>query len=68
MAELVRGHRAGGFVLFQDEDGLRHAVRAAGVLALSDGDQDGGLTIMQMPGNRALVIRRSLDEVLSWFH
>lgn len=67
MADLVTGHRIGGFVLFQDDDGLRHAVRAAGVLALSEGDHDGGITIMQMPGNRAVVIRRSLDEVLSWF-
>ena len=56
----------GGFVLFKEEDGLRHADRAAGVLALSDGDH-GDITIMQMPGNRAVVVRQSLDEVLSWF-
>lgn len=68
MPDLVTGCRVGGFVLFKDEDGLRHAVRAAGVLALSDGDHNSDVTIMLMPGNRAVVIRQSLDEVLSWFH
>ena len=68
MPDLVTGQRVGSFVLFKDDDGLRHAVRATGVLALSDGDHHGDITIMQMPGNRAVVIRRSLEEVLSWFH
>ena len=68
MSDLVTGQRVGGFILFKDDDGLRHAVRASGILALSDGDHHGDLTIMQMSGNRAVVIRRPLEEVLSWFH
>jgi hypothetical protein len=37
------------------------------VLALSDGDETGESTVMTMPGNRVVMIRRGLDEVLNWF-
>jgi hypothetical protein len=67
MADLVSGGRAGPYVIFVDEDGLRHAVRPAAVLALSDGDDLRGLTVMQMTGGRTVLVRRGLDEVLGWF-
>lgn len=67
MADIVSGGRVGGFVVFTDGDGLRHAVRPGAVLTLSDGDDMGEITMMQMPGNRAVLIRRRLDEVLEWF-
>jgi hypothetical protein len=57
----------GGFVLFRDEDGLHHAVRCGAVMALSDGDATGDTTVMQLPGNRAVLIRRPFSEVLRWF-
>jgi hypothetical protein len=59
--------RIGAFVLFADDDGVRYAVRLSAVLALSDGDEARDTTIMQMPGGRAVPIRASLEEVLSWF-
>jgi hypothetical protein len=67
MAHIVSGGRVGGFVVFTDGDGLRHAVRPGAVLTLSDGDDMGEMTIMQMPGNRAVLIPRRLDEALGWF-
>ncbi len=67
MADLVGGERIGAFVVFIDEDGLHHAVRCAAVLALSDADGDGSDTIMQLPGGRAVTIRRPVREVLEWF-
>ena len=67
VADLVTGERVGGFVLFLDEDGLRHAVRCGAVLALSDADSGGRETVMQLPGGRAVLIRRSVAEVLDWF-
>jgi hypothetical protein len=67
MVDLVSGERIGSFVVFVDEDGLRHAVRCAAVLALSDADGDGNDTIMQLPGGRAVTIRRPVLDVLGWF-
>ena len=67
MSALTSGMRIGAFVVFADDDGLRHAVRLGAVLVMSDADpcQDG--TILQMPGGRALLIRASFEEVLAWF-
>ena len=59
--------RVGSFVLFSDENGVRYAVRLGSVLALSDGDEARESTVLQMPGGRAVPIRASLEEVLSWF-
>jgi hypothetical protein len=67
MADVVTGERVGGFVVLTDEDGLRHAVRSVAVLALSDADGTGSDTVMQLPGNRVVTIRRPIDEVLGWF-
>ena len=67
MADVLAGRRVGGFLVFTDEDGLHHAVRCGAVLALSDGDTEGGTTVMQLPGNRAVMIGRPFDEVLDCF-
>ncbi len=67
MADLVTGERVGAFVLFVDEDGLRHAVRCQAVLALSDADSAGTDTILQLSGSRAVRLRRPIHEVLEWF-
>lgn len=61
------GQRTGPFVLLLDEDGLRHAVKLSAIQVLSDADGDANSTAMQFTGNRVAVIRRPLDEVLSWF-
>ena len=66
MTTLLRGERAGPFLVFTDQDGLRHAVRLTAVLALSDADpaQDG--TLVQLAGQRALVVAVPLEEALGW--
>ena len=58
MADIVSGQRVGGFIVFQDEDGLRHAVRCGAILASS---------AMQMSGNRVVIVRVGFDDVLGWF-
>lgn len=68
MSTLLLAERIGGFVVFTDEDGLRHAVRLTAVLALSDGDQAQDSTVMQLTGNRTVVVQMPLDEALTWFH
>jgi hypothetical protein len=67
MVDSVSGGRIRGFIVIRDEDGLRHCVKPAAVIAVSDGDDTGETTVMTLPGNRAVVIRRSLDDVLEWF-
>jgi hypothetical protein len=61
------GRRTVPFVLLLDEDGLRHAVKLSAVQVLSDADGETNSTAIQLTGNRVAVIRRPLDEVLSWF-
>ena len=67
MADVLAGQRTGPFVVLLDEDGLRHAVKLSAVQVLSDGDTCGNSTSVQLTGNRVAVVRRPLDEVLSWF-
>ena len=67
MADLVTGERVGAFVVFIDEDGLRHAVRCQAVLAPSDADALAGDTMLQLSGNRTVTVRCPLGEVLGWF-
>jgi hypothetical protein len=67
MADILLGQRTGPFVLLHDEDGLRHAVKLSAILVLSDADGDGNSTAVQLTGNRVAIVRRPLDEVLSWF-
>ncbi len=61
------GQRTGPFVLLLDEDGLRHAIKLSAIQVLSDADADGSSTTVQLTGNRVALVRRSLEEVLSWF-
>lgn len=67
MSTVITGTRIGAFVIFADDEGLRHAVRLGSVLALSDADNCQDSTIMSMPGGRVVLIRAALDEVVSWF-
>lgn len=67
MCELEIGQRLGGFVVFTDESGIRHAVRLGAVMAISDADDSGMMTAIQLSGNRVAVIRRSFDQVIGWF-
>ena len=67
MSLAALGRRVGAFVLFADGDGLRHAIRLHGVLALSDADDLHETTMIVMPGGRVVMIREPFDEVLEWF-
>lgn len=67
MSAVITGTRMGSFVVFVDDENLRHAVRLGSVLALSDTDTCQDSTLMQMPGNRAVLIRAPLERVLTWF-
>ncbi len=67
MSDLTLGMRCGPFVILKDEEGLRHAVRQAAILAISDTDDTSSSTVIQLAGNRTAVIRCSLDRVLEWF-
>jgi hypothetical protein len=53
-------------VVFRDENGLRHAVRHSAILSVSEADDTGGSTAIQMTGNRLAVVRRAFEEVFSW--
>ncbi len=67
MVDIISGQRVGGFLVLRDDEGLRHAVKAGAVLALSDADDAGDATVMHLTGGRVVVVRRSIDEVLAWF-
>lgn len=67
MSLVAMGRRVGPFVLFADDDGLRHAVKLGVVMALSDTDTLQTATLMMMPGGRTVLIREPLDEVAKWF-
>lgn len=64
---LAEGRRVGAFIVFADDEGVRHAVRLGAVLVLSDADSCQDTTVIQMPGGRALLVRTSFEEVLAWF-
>ncbi len=66
MAETCLG-RMGAFVVFRDEDGLRHAVKLGAVLAVSDADDTGSMTAITMSANRVAVVREGFEQVLAWF-
>jgi hypothetical protein len=65
--DLICGERVGAFVVFVDENGLRHAVKLGSVLSLSDADDRQDRTVMQMPGGRVVLIHAPLEQVLRWF-
>ena len=67
MSMIISGERVGSFIVLKDDDGMRHAVRLGAVLAMSDGIDGLGTTIIQLPGNRTVLVHASLDEVLTWF-
>ena len=66
-AEVVGGVRHGPFIVFTDLDGSRHAVRLSSVAAVSDLDQSQDATLLQLPGQRAVVVMKPFNEVLGWF-
>jgi hypothetical protein len=65
MADLLSGVRLGPFIVFKDENGLRHAVRQGAVLAISEMDE--GAVTIQMTGGRAALVRQAFERVLRWF-
>ncbi len=52
-----------GYLLLQDVDGLRHAIRVSAIQMLSDGDQCCDTTMAVVAG-RSLVIPQPLDDLL----
>ena len=64
---MTAAERVGGFVVFRDEEGMRHAVRLGAVMAASDADCDHGATVVHLTGNRTVLVASDLDEVLGWF-
>lgn len=67
MVGAVSGVRRGPLVIFTDLDGGRHAVRVSAVIAVSDADQARDSALLQLPGNRAVLVQMPLDAVLDWF-
>ena len=67
MTVVTKASRLGPFVVFQDQDGLRHAVRHSGILAISEVDDGICATIIQMTGQRTATVRTAFEEVLRWF-
>lgn len=65
--QAILGERRGQFVVFEDGDGGRHAVRVTAIVAASDLDQCRDATILQLPGGRAVMVRMPLEGVLDWF-
>ncbi len=65
--ELVGGHRQGPFVVFEDEDGVRHAVRQGAIMSISEASAEPGATLIQLSGQRTALVRGSFEQVLSWF-
>lgn len=63
---VSEGGRVGGFVIFRDDEGLRHAIRIGAIQALSDIADADGATLIQVAGKGGAIIRTSLEEVLSW--
>jgi hypothetical protein len=59
--------RIGGYMLFVDRDGLRHAVRPGSVLCLSDADDCRDTTAIHLPGARIILVAATLDDVLAAF-
>jgi hypothetical protein len=67
MSDLVAGQRLGPFIVFRDEDGLRHAVRQGAIMTISETGETGESTFIQLTGQRSATVHRSFDQVLAWF-
>lgn len=63
---VMRVERRSSFVLVQDMDGLRHAVRPGSVSGLHDADPSQMETIIQL-GSRAFVVPAPLDTLVELF-
>ena len=66
MTRADAAERHGSMLVFQDADGLRHAVRASAILAASDADEARDATVIQLPGGRFVIVRSGLDDILPW--
>jgi hypothetical protein len=64
MSDVLSAVRLGPWVVFQDEDGRRHAVRQSSILAVSD--VDGMSTWIQFTGGRQVVAREDFETVMEW--
>jgi hypothetical protein len=64
---MQQGTRVGGYVIIVDSEGLRHAIRATSVTAMSDADPAQDETILQIGSSRTVCIPAALDRVLEWF-
>lgn len=67
MIAVTQGERVRGFIVFTDQDGLRHAVRMNAVLAMCDGDDARDTTVCLLSGGRTVCVMAQMDEVLTWF-
>lgn len=67
MTTISMGQRVGAFVVLVDEGGTRHAVRLSTILAISDADEHKMSSVLQVPGNRRIIVDVGFDEVLRWF-
>lgn len=54
------------FAVFEHGDGGRHGVRVMSSVAASDLDQCRDATVLQSPGERAVVVRMPLGAALDW--
>ncbi len=66
MADMLCGCRIGPWIVFRDEEGLRHAVRQTAVLTSSEADEFGGTSAITMAGGRRAVVRQTFDIVPGW--
>ncbi len=64
--DVHQGERVGGYVIFLDHEGLRHAVRPGAVVAASDADPCQDSTVVQLPGGRFLMVQAPLERILEW--
>ena len=65
MADILSGVRIGPFVVFKDENGLRHAVRQGAIMSISE--CDGDMVTIQMTGSRTALVRQAFERVITWF-
>ncbi len=48
--------RAGAHIVFRDIGGLRHLVRVASIICISDTDETMSESVVQLPGGRLIVV------------
>jgi hypothetical protein len=65
MTDLMSGVRIGPWVVFRDQEGMRHAVKQGAILSISE--CEGEVTSIVMTGSRTALIRQTFDRVLTWF-